>query len=160
MTALLAELKIRARLRINALRRNAADGAGTDLRLRDCLTLVAREVGFAHWEHARVVLGGFAQAGADMGSFWHAPRTGSLLNEWFAHRDEARAALLRQPASFLLPYRRQFVVVQADFVRELGIDPAADAWTAIDHDLDRGYGTPSWQALAWDRLHAPRATFA
>src|SRR5438552_124136 len=91
---LLIELKTRARLRLNA-----ADD--DEVRLRDCLNLVAREVGFAHWEHARTVLGGLAATGEDMGTFWHAPRTGILLNEWFAHREEAQAALRRSPGGFL-----------------------------------------------------------
>jgi hypothetical protein len=158
MTALVTELKTRARLRLNSLRRSGA--AATDLRLRDCLHLVAREVGFTHWEHARKVLGGLAAPGEDMGTFWHAPRTGILLNEWFARRDEAEAAHRRQPAAFLLPYQRQFVLVQADFVSELGVDPADPAWSIIGNDLLRGYASPAWLALAQRRLRAPRSAFA
>lgn len=160
MTTLVDELKVRARLRLNALRRGGDGDAGGDLRLRDCLNLVAREVGFAHFEHARHVLGGLAAPGDDMGSFWHAPRTGILLNEWFAQREQAQASLHRQPAAFLLPYRRQFMVVQGDFVRELGVAPDDAAWQAIGQDLVRGYGTPAWEALAQQRLRAPRSTFA
>jgi hypothetical protein len=171
MTPAIVELKTRARLRLNALRRGpgaAAPSAGPQadagpaaagIRLRDCLDAVARDLGFAHWEHARSVLGGLAAPGDDLGTFWHAPHSGILLNEWFARLDEARAAVQRQPAAFLLPYRRQFVVVQADFVRELGLDPADAAWEAIARDLVRGYGTPAWQALARRRMDAPAATF-
>lgn len=159
MTPLLTELKTRARLRLNAARRGAEAAAAADLRLRDCLNLVARDVGFAHWEHARQVLGGLASPADDMGTFWHAPRTGILLNEWFARREQAEAALGRQPEAFLLPYRRQFMVVQGDFVRELGIDPGHPAWAAIGRDLVRGYGTPAWLALARQRLQAPQSSF-
>lgn len=150
------ELKVRARVRLNQARK--ADDS--EAKLRDYLNEVAREVGFAHWEHARQVLGGLAATGDDLGSFWHAPRTGILLNEWFAHYEQAQAALARQRAAFLLPYKRQFMVVQADFVRELGVDPADPAWDAIGHDAVRGYGTPAWQQLAWQRVRAPRETFA
>jgi hypothetical protein len=158
MTAAVTELKTRARFRLNGARRdNGATAA--DLKLRDCLQQVARDVGFQHWEHARRVLGGLAAPGEDLGTFWHAPRSGILLNEWFARAAEAHAAHQRQPAAFLLPYRRQFVLVQADFVRELGVDPRHPAWQGIGNDLVRGYGSPAWLALADARLRAPPDTF-
>jgi len=157
---LLTELKTRARLRLNASRREGSEeAADADVRLRDCLNLVAREVGFAHWEHARTVLGGLAAPGEDMGTFWHAPRTGILLNEWFAGREEAQAALQRSPEGFLLPYRRQYVLVQHYFVSALGVDPKDAAWNTIGRDLVGGYGTPAWLALAQQRLRAPRESF-
>lgn len=119
MSALLTELKVRARLRLNA-RRDADPG----LRLRDCLGLVAREVGFANWEQARKVLGGEAAPGDDMGTFWHAPRCSGLLNPWFSKLAEARAALAAATddgppggtagLAVLLPYRRQFVLAGED----------------------------------------------
>lgn len=156
MTAMLTELKTRARLRLNAARR---DGTAGELRLRDCLNLAACEVGFVHWEHARQVLGAEATPGEDMGTFWHAPRTGILLNLWFARYEEARVALLADAKAFLLPYRRQFFLVQDHFVRELGVDPGDKAWTVMGHDLVRGYGGAAWETLALQRLKAPRSSF-
>lgn len=69
MTTLLTELKTRARLSLNAARREQPE-----LRLRDCLHQAARDVGFAHWDHGRRILGGQAVPGDDMGTFWRAPR--------------------------------------------------------------------------------------
>jgi hypothetical protein len=158
MNALVTELKTRARVRLNGARREEPAG-GADLKLRDCLQQVAREVGFQHWEHARRVLGGLAAPGDDIGTFWHAPRSGILLNEWFARPGEAEAVHQRQPAAYLLPYRRQFMLVQADFVQELGLDPLHPAWQAMGRDLVRGYGSAAWLALAEVRLRAPRGTF-
>nr|MDP2192118.1 hypothetical protein [Rhodoferax sp.] len=157
MTALLDELKIRARLGLNAARREEA-GAG-QIRLRHCLNQAARDVGFAHWEHARAVLGGLATRDDDMGTFWHAPRTGILLNLWLARYEQARAALEADPAAFLLPYRRQFMVVQADFIAELGLDARHPAWAETSHDLVAGYGGDAWLLLAGQRLKAPRSSF-
>ena len=70
MSALLTELKIRARLQRNGAPRSAAPGDSTVAvlsapRLRDCLNQVAKDVGFSHWEHARRILGGFAGANDD-----------------------------------------------------------------------------------------------
>ncbi len=150
----LDELKTRARLL-----RNAAPG-GAAPRLRDCLHEVARAVGFADWEHARTVLAGLATPGDDMGSFWHAPRSGILLNLWFARYDEARAALVQGAASYLLPYRRQFFAVQSHFLPEIGLDPSDPAWAEAGHDLVRAYGTPAWRRLALQRMQAPPGSFA
>ena len=157
MTALLDELKIRARLALNAARRGNA-GAG-DIQLRHCLNQAARDVGFAHWEHARAVLGGGADRGDDMGTFWHAPRTGILLNLWLAKYEQAQAALAVDPAAYLLPYRRQFMVVQGHFIEALGVEAGHPAWDETSHDLVAGYGGDAWLLLAGQRLKAPRSSF-
>lgn len=156
MTALLDELKVRARVRLNTARR---DGAATDLKLRDCLHDAARAVGFAHWEHARRVLGGEAQPGEDMGTFWHAPRTGILLNLWFARYEQALPVLKADRSAYLLPYRRQCFIVQDHFIRELSVDPNHPAWAQLRHDLMAGYGSAAWGELAMQRLRASPQTF-
>ena len=155
MTALLTELKTRARLQLNA-----AGDAQPELRLRDCLQQAARDVGFAHWEQARRALGALAVPGDDMGTFWHAPRCDSLLTAWFADYGDARTALAAMQAAVLLPYRRQFMVVNPPFVHELGLDPADPAWAGAQRDLVRAYGTGSWLALGMQRLKAPRSSFS
>lgn len=158
MNRLIQELKTRARLRLNAQRRAAgASTAADDPRLRDCLHAVAREAGFAHWEHARHVLGGQAMAGEDQGTFWYAPGCASLLMPWFAHHDEARRAQQQGTAGVLLPYRRQVVLAGPDFLVELGLDPESSLWADAGFDLVSTSGSPSWEALAWQRLRATGA---
>ena len=150
------ELKVRARVRLNHARREGTAGGMT---LGDHLHAAAREVGFAHWEQARQVLGGLATPADDMGNFWHAPKTGLLLHLWFARHDEALAVFAPQRQGFLLPYRRQCFIVQAPFIDALGLDAADPAWQALGHDLVAGYGTPAWQHLAGQRIRAPLASF-
>jgi hypothetical protein len=154
-TPALQELKVRARIA-----RNAAVRAGHEAapRLTDCLHEAARQVGFQHWEHARRVLGGLARLGEDMGSFWHAPRCSVLLNHWFADLGRARLAHAKS-RSFLLPYQRQFVVVQEHFIRELALDPGDLNWVAARQDLIAAYGSAPWAALCLARLKAPGASF-
>ena len=156
MTDPLTELKVRARLRLNA-RRAAEPG----LRLRDCLVQVAREAGFLHWEQARAVLGGEVPPGGDRGTFWHAPRCQDLLNPWFADLAEARRALAAAPPgeAVLLPYRRQYVLAGADYLRALGLDPRDPAWAAAQHDLVQTGGAAR-AALAMKRLRAMKAAGA
>lgn len=152
---LLDELKVRARIALNASRREGAPHG----KLRHCLNDAARQVGFAHWEHARAVLGGQAAPGDDMGTFWHAPRTGILLNQWFAGYGQARAVHARDAGSYLLPYKRQFVLVQGYFIEELGVDPGDVAWDALGRDLVAGYGGEGWARLARQRMAAPLGSF-
>ena len=154
--ALVDELKVRARVRLNRARR---EGSAGTMRLRDALHEVAREVGFKDWEHARKVLGGLAGLGDDLGDFWHVPRTGILLHHWFSDYAQARVVLEQDHAGFLLPYRRQFFIVQAPFVEALGLDPNDPAWAAAGRDLAAAYGSAAWRALAWQRLQAPADCF-
>jgi len=154
VTLLLQELKTRARLRLNAGRRGDAATGEPETKLRDCLNAVSRKAGFAHWEHARMVLGGLATAGDDMGTFWYAPGCATLLNEWFASYADAAAVHATDKRALLLPYRRQFVLVGGDFVRELGLDPADRLWDLADRDLVRAYGSHAWLHLANERLQA------
>lgn len=154
--ALVDEIKVRARLRLSRARREGSAGSAS---LRDHLHQAAREVGFAGWEQARLVLGALAAASDDMGSFWHAPRSGILLHIWFSEYAQARSVLAQQVDGFLLPYRRQCFIVQAPFIEALGLSAADPAWAAIGRDLVAGYGTPAWRALAWQRLHAPAGAF-
>ena len=170
VNALITELKTRARLGLNAVhegdlslvaRAQAASGRATapprEWRLRDCLSLVAIEVGFASWDQARRVLGGQAAAGDDAGTFWHSPRCNGLLNHWFASVAEARVALATSDHRVLLPYRRQFVVVDENYLREIGV-PMSDAhWSEAGRDLVAAYGSEAWLELSRLRLLATRA---
>lgn len=162
MNALIIELKTRARLRLNATRRTSADAPASSPatppdRLRDCLIAVAREAGFSGWEQALRVLGGDAVSGDDMGTFWHAPRCNGLLSHWFAHVDQARECLALGEHRVLLPYRRQFVVVDDHYLRELGLSIGDEAWGEAGRDLVQAYGSPAWLALCNQRLRALRA---
>lgn len=156
MTAAVDELKVRARVRLSAARR-----AGQEGRLRDYLHGVSHEVGFFHWDHARKVLAGEAAEMDDMGTFWHAPRCSFFLSQWYSRQEVARQALALQPAAYLLPYRRQFVLVRAEYLRELGLDPLASIWSEVPgRDLVAAYGSAAWQTLSRERLRAPLSSFA
>ncbi len=156
MNTLITELKTRARLRLKGLRQGAADATQSDTRLRDCLNAVARDVGFLHWQQARHVLGGQATPTDDMGTFWHTRRCDGLLNHWFADHHRARDALAVSEHRVLVPYRRQFVVVDGNYLRELGLAIDDPAWARAQRDLVHAYGSEAWLALSEQRLAALR----
>ncbi|HTD03437.1 hypothetical protein [Undibacterium sp.] len=170
MNAPVTELKTRARLLLNALESVQPEAAARAQRiskkrrwpvpeawqLRHCLNIVAAEAGFTHWDHARVVLGGEAHPGDDMGDFWCEAESAVFLNHWFADYRLALECLQGESRRFLLPYRRQFVVTGEHYLRHIGLDPDEVAWTEIGRNLVTGYASAAWLRLSEQRLHARR----
>ncbi|MEN3292271.1 MAG: hypothetical protein V7642_1524 [Burkholderiales bacterium] len=170
MTSPIEEIKIRARLLRNALTRMDAEAlrrarsAAMQRRwvipdtwtLTLCLNVASVEAGFSQWDHARKVLGGDACVGDDMGTFWHDKACAALLNHWFASYEDARASLKMHSGRYLLPYARQFIVVEAPFITSIGLDASSPRWMRIGHDLVGGYGTSDWRALVEERLRQTR----
>jgi hypothetical protein len=161
--ALITELKTRARLRLNSHQSSvhtraapSPDATTTHPRLRDCLNHVSRDVGFTNWDQARKVLGGQNKVGDDMGAIWYAPRCASLLSHWFAHHDDAKVALATGQRRVLLPYKRQFIVVDGHFIRELGLLAEDPVWQDAGWDLVQAYGGAAWLDLCGKRLRAMR----
>jgi len=166
---LLHELKVRARLRLNAL--HAGDAAvlayaqhivrrrrwslPSEWKLQHALNIVANELDFRDWQHARLVLSGKAKMGEDMGGFWYSPRGMLLLNHWFARYDDAKR-FQRQAERWLFPYGKQFVVGDRNYLREMSLDPQSLLWKQVDRDLVECYGDPLWQQLCAMRLSATR----
>lgn len=111
--------------------------AAADVRRKHCLTVVARELGFASFDHAQRVLEGDA-AEADLGTLLYGAGGAAYLNHWFATYAEARAqhveAAATGPRGYLLAYRRHCFITQRGFIEALGFD--AD--------------DPDWEAIAWD----------
>ena len=100
-----------------------------NIQLKHCQSLLARELGFTDFNHFQRVLSGQAQIGEDLGTLFHSRRCDSLLNHWFSVFDEAQAFLQQSPQMVLLPYKKQFFVVNgADYLDALGLklsDPAS-----------------------------------
>lgn len=174
LNATLNELKTRARLLLNALESVQLQALARAQRiskkrrwplpdewqLKHCLNIVAAEAGFAQWDHARMVLGGEARPGDDVGEFWCESEGAVFLNHWFADYQLALECLNNEARRYLLPYRRQFVVTSEHYLRHLGLDPDDAAWDSIGRNLVTGYGSEAWQHLSEQRLRARRPALA
>jgi hypothetical protein len=132
--------------------------AAPRMQRKHCLSVVARELGFATWEHARRVLQGDARE-ADFGTLLYPERSGTL-NAWFVsyaeareHLDEARKGGERR---YLLPYKKQLVVGDRAFIEALGLDPDDADWEAIGFDWARPRDPIARQRLYQKRLDALR----
>jgi hypothetical protein len=152
-----------ARRRLRALPELARAGdealaiAAPQMRRKHCLAVVAREHGFASWEHARRVLEG-DPGEDDVGTLLYGAH--GAINVWFADHREARAHLDqargRGEPRYLLPYKRQFFVADRYFIETLGLDPDDADWRAVEHDLARPRDPIARQRLLGKRLAAMR----
>lgn len=102
---------------------------------RQCLSIVAREFGFGGWSHARAVIGGRAGV-SNFGTLLYPARCGGFLNLWYRTYDDA-ALGWRESGGYLIAYGRQFVVVRAPFIKQLGLDPEDPDWGRIGFDWVR-----------------------
>lgn len=159
------ELRIRAQKLHRAARegdpRSLARVPGTsrdDVQRKDCLAAIAREHGFRSWAHALRVLGGDPTE-PDLGTLLYPGSDAPYPNHWFARYDEAAAFQQETPGATLLTYARQFVVVGADYLREIGVAQALPEAAAERFDAVRAYGSDRWLQWCEARLRAPAATW-
>jgi len=154
-----------ARDRLRALRelRRADDdalaAAAAGVQRKHCLAVVAAELGFTSWDHALRVLRGDPEE-ADHGTLLNDPATRGIFNAWYADHAEAREHLEERrregQRAYLLPYRRQFVLVDAFYVEALALDPDDPDWEAIGYDWARPRDPAARTRLLGRRLAALR----
>lgn len=104
------------------------------LKRRHCLTVVARELGFNGWGHAAAVLEG--NKSDDFGTLLSPPRCSAHANIWCRSYDEAKSVHAVQ-GGYLLAYKNQYLVVDEDYIRTLGLDPDDENWVAMGKDWAR-----------------------
>ncbi|ADO69727.1 hypothetical protein [Stigmatella aurantiaca] len=96
------------------------------VRRKHALALIAHEQGHASWAELRQVLGEKAPAQLDTEAFFLKNR-GAFLNRWFGTYAEALASL-REKGGYLFPFREQFFICEAGFLRALGMDGQDPDW--------------------------------
>jgi len=112
-----------------------AAATGT-IQRRDCLTVIAAELGFSSWPEAKAAIVGDASV-EDFGTMLYPDRRcGGYLNHWYKTYEEA-AAMRESLGGYLLGYKRQYVVVGRYFIESLGLDPVDPDWEALGFDWVR-----------------------
>jgi hypothetical protein len=86
----------------------------------------------------------------DMGTFFNNHACNTFVNLWFSDYEEAKLALsMQENKSWLLPYKKQFIVVKKEYLLSLNISSNVEKLTTeINHDLYQGYGSPLWDKFA------------
>jgi hypothetical protein len=123
-----------------------------EVKLKHCHFFIAKKFNFDSWQHAQQVLSGseVSNSPVNMGTIFHSSRCDALINLWFATYDEAEAALAFDKENrWLIPYKQQYIVVNREYLKMVGIDSTFDEqWNCISHDLVKGYNSESWDTLA------------
>jgi hypothetical protein len=136
----------------------ALRAAATSIQRKQCLATVARELGFASFDHARRVFEGDSSE-TDFGTLLYGVARGHL-NQWFASYEEAHAIHAETSTvsarRYLLTYRRQFFVVDRIFIEALGLDPDDLEWQAIGWDWGRPADPRARRSLYGKFLQAQR----
>lgn len=121
------------------------------LQLKHCQYYIARQYGFTDWEHTRRVLSLEASSQQqDYGEFWYQDQTVTLLNIWCRDYQEALQVLAEQ-GGYLLPYKKQFLVVQKPYIKMLKMNPEAPLWAALNNNWCQG-DPEARQQLALQRI--------
>ncbi|MEM6453804.1 MAG: hypothetical protein AAF772_01790 [Acidobacteriota bacterium] len=138
--------------RLDTLASVASDAALSErVRLKHALAVVALEHGFDSWSACVHSARQPAAPDADLPrDLMYVRGHDVLLNRWFARYDEA-AASRADAGGYLLPYRHQFFVCEAEGIRLLGLDPDDPDWARIGWDW-----VQPRDPVAWQRLHAAR----
>ena len=152
-----------ARLRALTELRRAGDAelkeAAASLRRKHCLAVVARELGFAGFDHAQRVLDGDGPE-ADFGTLLYGSGAGAFLNHWFATYEQARAQQdeTREagPRQYLLAYKRHCFLAERGLIETLGLDADDPDWAAIGWDWVRPSDPEARRRLYAKRLAALR----
>jgi hypothetical protein len=110
-------------------RKDPAQLAGAVQR-KHCLTASALQLGFQSWMHAVEALEGRSE---DFGTILYPHTCYGHYNIWSASYDEARE-IRAQHGGYLLAYKRQFLIVDRNYIESLGLEPEDPDLEAIGRD--------------------------
>lgn len=99
------------------------------VRRKHALAVIAREQGYDSWVELKQALGEDAPPRVDTEAFF-TRSVSPFLNRWFTSYEEALASL-QGAGGYLFPFRDQFFVCDAGFLRALGLEPADPDWERI-----------------------------
>jgi len=102
-----------------------------DIKRKQALTIIAMERGFKSWADLKCQLP-FIRGG--------------FLNQWFANYTDAKS-YQRLNGGFLLPFKNQFFICEADYINNLGFNAEDADWTLIGYDWASPDNKEAWQRL-------------
>ena len=127
------------------------------LKRRQCLSAVAKQLGFMSWEHARDVLTSREQQ--DFGTLLYPGTCSGHYNIWSAHYPEA-SEIRAAHGGYLLAYKRQFLIVEEGYIDSMGLDPRDPDWERIGRDWVRPGDLRARERLYRQLVHNALVTMA
>ncbi len=110
---------------------------------KHCLLVIARKLGFKHWNHCAQF---FGEGCEDYGTMLYPKRCGAHWNIWVTDYEEAKKARAEH-GGYLLCYNKQYLVVDEHFIISLGLDPNDVAFESISRDWHKGRGSSEQEDL-------------
>lgn len=126
------------------------------MRRKHCLYIIASELGFESWMHAREVLLGATGERVHYGKVLYADACGHYLNQWFANYRDA-ADYRASNGGTLLAYVRHFLVVEQPYLEALGLSGDDPDWRLLGFDWVRPRDVDARRRLYARRLVAMRS---
>lgn len=113
-----------------------------EMKRKHALVVIAMEKGFTSWADLKCQLP-FIRGG--------------FLNQWFANYDEAKA-YQQLNGGFLLPFKNQFFMCDADYIMNLGFNAEDPDWALIGYDWANPDNKEAWQRLhkKWIRIQGEK----
>ncbi|MBA3814124.1 MAG: hypothetical protein H0X26_06510 [Alphaproteobacteria bacterium] len=102
-----------------------------DIKRKHALAVIAIEKGFTSWSDLKCQLP-FIRGG--------------FLNQWFANYADAKS-YQHANSGFLLPFKNQFFMCDADYIVNLGFDAEDPDWALIGYDWAHPADKNAWQRL-------------
>lgn len=103
----------------------------TDIKHKHALAVIAAEKGFNSWTELKCQLP-FIRGG--------------FLNHWFANYDEAKS-YQKINGGFLLPFKNQFFICDANYINHLGFNSEDPDWKLIEYDWIHPIHKDAWHRL-------------
>ena len=103
----------------------------SSVRRRHCLTVLANELGFTSWPDVVRALDG--EPSADFGTLLYPAEVWAHWNIWCASYDEAKT-IRAEHGGYLLIYKHQYLVVDADYIDAMGLSRDDPDWSLIGRD--------------------------
>ncbi len=113
---------------VHELRSLDAEALSRAVQRKHCLIAIAQKLGAKDWNDLHTQL--CAQAGDDFGTLLH---VNGYWNIWSARYDEA-ITIRADHGGYLLPYKRQFMIVEDHYLDGLGLDARDADWERIGRD--------------------------
>ena len=102
-----------------------------DIKRKQALLLIAVENGFNSWLDLKMQVNFIV---------------GGYLNSWFPSYSEAKSHL-KSAGGFLLPYKNQFFICDANYMKQIGFEPEDPDWKLIGYDWVVPDNKNAWQRL-------------
>lgn len=139
-------------IKTNKLLASIGVKSNQEIKLKHCQFLVSKQLGFDNWHHAQEMLSGRLPLTkqVNMGAIFYNHACDAMMNLWFADYQQAKEVLAKKPeSSWLLPYKKQFVVVNQHYLSLLKLDNENIQLSHhLQHDFYQGYNTDIWDKLA------------